>query len=183
MRRAEGAEPAAGPRGVLSRGAIVCLGGALILLCVVLYYWPEISNWVVLERWSEEGPRDTVMGCCAALAHSDEAGLEAVLGTRPDLELTWEGDTITAVKLGGGPAPPVAVWPLRSPGAGVQRVEYDLGGGSVTVRVRASEGPEVLFGLRRHRGEWRIERIMGPPLPPADPKTESGSAERKAPDP
>jgi hypothetical protein len=162
----EGDEP---KRDGATRRVIVAIVVVLPVLCALLYYWPILANWVLLERWSEAGPRATVGNVCEALVSNDTDALTEALGERPDLSLTIESGVIVGVKLGGGPAPPVGVWPLRTPGASVRSLEYNLPGGSVAARVRAETGPELVFGLRKVHGQWRVERIMGPPPPAAAP--------------
>lgn len=166
----ESAAGANGPRRrTLSWQAVAVLVVIVPVMCVTMFYWPQVRNWVALERWSEAGPRNLVGATIAALVSSDESALRQVLGDRPDLTLvTTDSGEIAAVKLGGGPSLPVGVWPLHLPDVRVRELEYDLAGGSVAAHVHAAEGPELIFVLRKHGGRWRIERIMGPPSVPHD---------------
>lgn len=152
------AKPSRGP----SRGAVIVLIVAIILVSTAAWFGGEIKAFFSLQPWNKSLPTQTVEKFVTALQANDRAGMQAVTA-QGLVVIPPDAGPITALKIGGPPMePPKAVETVRPTGSVSEaRIQYDFRDTKalVTVHMTAEAGNPVVFVVQPIKGEWRVKNL------------------------
>lgn len=141
---------------------VVVLVLAVVVITLVLKYYPEIGAVWALKPWTHRPVDSTVDKFVAALQARDVQATEALLDTEA-MGVIEEGGRLQAIQAGKGgrnpgpPTPPEKLVPAEPVANGRHYYKYLPERPRAAVDVAGPDNTRLIFILRSKSGRWLVE--------------------------